>query len=216
MRIFLADDHPMTIAGYCDALRNVSSQDKESPTFTKVYNCEEAYQQLTATADVFDLAIIDNSMPPFEEKAIHSGVDVAALIRSEHPRCKIIMITAHTEVIIVYDLAKKVHPDGLIIKNDVTPEKLRIAVETILQGGTYQSPLVRNCITEIWKKELMVEDYNRQILFYLSKGFKLKDVEDTICLTTSAIQKRVTRMKKAFDVTDDTSLVKEAIRQGFI
>jgi len=214
MRIFLADDHPMTIEGYSDALLKERAG-IERPTIVKAYNCEEAHHILTHS-DSFDIAIIDNSMPPFAEKSILSGVDVAALIRTEHPRCKIIMITAHTEVIIVYDLAKKVRPDGLIIKNDVTPEKLLIAVETVLNGGAYQSPLVRNCISEIWKKELMVEDQNRQILFYLSKGFKIKDLEDTIYLTSSAIQKRISRMKKAFDVTDDTSLVKEAIRQGFI
>lgn len=216
MRIFLADDHPMTIEGYCDALRSASFLSKDRTIFSKAYDCEQAYRMLTAEPNVFDIAIIDNSMPPFAEKAILSGVDVAALIRASHPQCKIIMITAHTEVIIVYDLAKKVRPDGLIIKNDVTPEKLQTAVAAILGGGTYQSPLVRNCISEIWKKELMVEDYNRQILFYLSKGFKIKDLEDTIYLTASAIQKRISRMKKAFEVTDDTSLVKEAIRQGFI
>jgi DNA-binding NarL/FixJ family response regulator len=218
MHIFLADDHPMTVEGYCDALRNLPPA-KNRPVLAKAYNCEEAYHTLVRTdgnQQKFDLAIIDNSMPPFFEKGILSGVDVAALIRSEHPDCKIIMITAHTEVIIVYDLAKKVRPDGLIIKNDATPQKLLTAVNTVLEGGTYQSPLVRNCISEIWKKELMVEDYNRQILFYLSKGFKIKDLEDTIYLTSSAIQKRISRMKKAFDVTDDTSLVKEAVRQGFI
>jgi DNA-binding NarL/FixJ family response regulator len=62
----------------------------------------------------------------------------------------------------------------------------------------------------------MVEDYNRQILLYMSKGFKIKELADIICLTTSAIQKRIVRMKKAFDVDDDNGLVKEAIRQGFI
>jgi hypothetical protein len=34
------------------------------------------------------------------------------------------MITANTEVVIVYDVVKKVRPEGLIIKNDITPEKL--------------------------------------------------------------------------------------------
>ena len=218
MRIFLADDHPMTVEGYCDALRK-DPFGQSRPVFVKAYSCEEAYHRLLRTQgdqNVFDLAIIDNSMPPFVEKSILSGVDVAALIRLEQPQCRIIMITAHTEVIIVYDLAKKVRPDGLIIKNDVTPEKLQTAVAAVLSGGSYQSPLVRNCISEIWKKELMVEDYNRQILFYLAKGFKIKDLEETIYLTSSAIQKRISRMKKAFDVTDDTSLVKEAVRQGFI
>jgi DNA-binding NarL/FixJ family response regulator len=106
--------------------------------------------------------------------------------------------------------------DGLIIKNDITPDKLQQAVAEVLQGNSFKSITVQNCINDIWKKELMVEDYNRQILFYLSKGFKVKELEGVIFLTTSAIQKRIIRMKRAFDVTDDSGLVKEAIKQGFI
>ncbi|HKO76841.1 MAG TPA: hypothetical protein VJU52_06465, partial [Flavobacterium sp.] len=120
------------------------------------------------------------------------------------------------EIIIVYEIYKKIRPDGLIIKNDITPNKLQQAMVEIMEGNPFQSTMVRNCINEIWKKELMVEDYNRQILYYLSKGFKIKELEGVICLTTSAIQKRIIRMKKAFEAKDDSSLVKEAIRQGFI
>ena len=213
MNVLLADDHPMTIEGYHDALQKNPFQ-IYSPVFTKAYNFEEACQAVERIA--YDLAIIDNSMPPYLEGGITSGIELAQFIRTKLPSCKVIIITAHTEVVIVYDIAKKARPDGLIIKNDVTPEKLQSAVIDVIKGGTYQSPLVKNCISEIWKKELMVEDYNRQILFYLSKGFKIKDLEQTVYLTSSAIQKRISRMKKAFDVSDDTSLVKEAIKQGFI
>ncbi|TEB41368.1 hypothetical protein D0809_25880 [Flavobacterium circumlabens] len=113
-------------------------------------------------------------------------------------------------------MAKKIRPEGLIIKNDITPNNLPIVVKEVMQGNQYQSPTVKSCINEIWKKELMVEDYNRQILFYLSKGFKIKELEPIIYLTTSTIQKRIIKMKKAFDVTDDIGLVKEAITQGFV
>jgi hypothetical protein len=126
------------------------------------------------------------------------------------------MITAHTEVIIVYDIVKKVHPEGLIIKNDITPEKLQQAVIAIIGGEQNYSTIVKKCINEIWKKELMIEDYNRQILLYLSKVFKIKELDGIIYLTTSASQKRIIRMKKVFAVEDDTGLVKEAIKQGFI
>lgn len=213
MNVLLADDHPMTIEGYHDALQK-NPFAEFGPTFTKAYSFEEAHQAIERTS--FDLAVIDNSMPPFPEAGLSSGIDLALYLRNKLPPCKVIIITAHTEVIIVYDIAKKARPDGLIIKNDVTPDKLQTAVMEVVKGGTYQSPLVKSCVSEIWKKELMVEDYNRQILFYLSKGFKIKDLEQTVYLTASAIQKRISRMKKAFDVSDDTSLVKEAIKQGFI
>lgn len=218
MNIFIVDDHPMTVEGYVNALL-VAPFGLFKPAFTKAYNCEEAYNTLSRTSaakELFDIAIVDKGLPGYEMKSILSGSDLAILIREKMPNCKIIMITAHTEVIIVYDIAKKIRPEGLIIKNDITPEKLQRAVMEVMQGNQYKSPIVKSCINEIWKKELMIEDQNRQIILYLSKGFKIKELEEIICLTTSAIQKRIIRMKKAFEVTDDTGLVKEAIKQGFI
>lgn len=218
MNIFLVDDHPMTVEGYSNALL-ATHFGLRNPIFTKAYSCEEAYATLLkkiSLNELFDIAIIDKGLPGYDTKSILSGSDLAILIREKMPNCKIIMITAHTEIIIVYDIVKKVRPEGLIIKNDITPEKLQQAVIDIIAGEQYYSTIVKRCINEIWKKELMIEDYNRQILLYLSKGFKIKELESIIHLTTSTIQKRIIRMKKAFDVTDDTGLVKEAIKQGFI
>lgn len=218
MNIFLVDDHPMTVEGYSNALLETPFG-LRNPIFTKAYNCEDACAILLrklSLKKIFDIAIIDKGLPSYEAKSILSGSDLAIYIREMMPNCKIIMITAHTEVIIVYDIVKKVRPEGLMIKNDVTPQKLQQALTAIIAGEQYYSTIVKNCINEIWKKELMIEDYNRQILLYLSKGFKIKELESIIYLTTSTIQKRIIRMKKAFDVTDETGLVKEAIKQGFI
>lgn len=218
MNVLVVDDHPITVEGYINALL-VSPFGLNLPIFSKAYNCEEAYSLISRSStakESFDIAIIDKGLPGYEEKSILSGDDLTAFIREMMPNCKIIMITAHTEIIIVYEIYKNVRPDGLIIKNDITPEKLQQAVIEVIKGNSYLSITVKNCINEIWKKELMVEDYNRQILFYLSKGFKIKELEGIICLTTSAIQKRIIRMKKVFEVTDDSGLVKAAIKQGFI
>jgi DNA-binding NarL/FixJ family response regulator len=217
MNIFIVDDHPMTVEGYINALTGVSFDTQAF--YTKAHNCQDAYLIMSRKASfkqLFDIAIIDKGLPSYELKSILSGSDLAVLIQEKMPNCKIIMITAHTEVIILYGIVKKVRPDGLIIKNDLTPEKLQQAVIEVMRGNQYHSPMVKSCINKIWKKELMIEDYNRQILLYLSKGFKTKELEEIIHLSTSAIQKRIIRMKNVFDVTDDSSLVKEAIKQGFI
>lgn len=218
MNILLVDDHPMTVEGFMNALLQVNFTKKKA-AFSKVHNCKDAYNAIINASETFhpfDLAIIDQSLPGYPEQSIASGSDLALLIRKQMPDCKIIIVTAHTEVVIVYQIAKNIRPDGLIIKNDINPDNLQIIVSEVMQGKQYQSPMVKNCINEIWKKELMIEDSNRQILMYLSKGFKIKELESIVNLTSSAIQKRIIRMKKAFDVTDDTGLIKEAVKQGFI
>lgn len=218
MNVLVVDDHPMTVEGYINALSS-DILGLNSTVFSKAYNCEEAYSKIIETSSKkqsFDIAIIDKGLHGYVEQSILSGSDLAIFIKGIMPNCKIIMITAHTEIIIIYEIYKNVRPEGLIIKNDITPEKLQQAVIDISYGNSYLSITVKNCINQIWKKELMVDDYNRQILFYLSKGFKIKELEEVVCLTTSAIQKRIIRMKKVFEVTDDSGLVKEAIKQGFI
>lgn len=218
MNILLVDDHPMTVEGFINVLVN-SHFLKNKPMFTKKHSCEGAYIAITKaiqTKQLFDLAIIDQGLPSYQEQSIASGSDLALLIREHMPDCKIIMITAHSEVIVIYDIVKKISPNGLINKNDVSPDNLLLIVSEVMRGNLYHSDTIKNCINEIWKKELMFDDFNRQILSYLSKGFKVKELEDVVHLSTSAIQKRVIRMKNAFEVTDDSGLVKEAIKQGFI
>ena len=218
MNILVVDDHPMTVEGYINTLSNAPFG-LNSPIFSRAHNCKEAYLKILnyrAIKKSFDIAIIDKNLPAYEENEILSGSDLAHFIREMMPDCKIIMITAHTEIIIVYEIFKNIKPDGFFIKNDITPEKLQEGLMQIIKGEPYQSPMVKSCINEIWKKKLMVDDYNRQILIYLSKGFKIKELEEIIALTTSAIQKRIIRMKDVFEVSDDSSLVKEAIKQGFI
>lgn len=219
MNILLVDDHPMTVQGYEIALMK-DGLNKDHLNFEKAYNCEEGYNSImkanSVSTSVFDLVIIDRGLPGYQEQFLSSGSDLALFIRKVMPDCKIIMITAHTEIIVIYELSKKIRPEGLVIKNDITPDNIVEIVTDVMKGNKYQSPLVKKCIHDIWKKELMVEDHNRQILMYLSKGFKIKDFEQTISISTSAIQKRIIKMKNAFDVTDDSSLVKEAIKQGFI
>ena len=217
MNILLVDDHPMTLEGYTSALLNGPFSDTSN--FTKAYNCEEACLAISKRAPLhlhYDLAIIDYGLPAYKEKNINSGGDLAGFIRLTMPNCKIIMITAHTEIIIIYEIVKKIRPQGLIIKNDVTPEILQMVVKTVIEGDTYQSPIVKSAVNEIWKKQLMIDDNNRQVLLYLSKGFKVKELEELIFLTTSTIQKRIILMKKAFEVSDNSGLIKAAVKQGFI
>ena len=218
MNILLVDDHPMTVEGFTNVLLKTSFL-KGKPEFTQKHSCEGAYAAITAavqTDQLFDLAIIDQGLPAYAEQFLESGSDLALLLRERMPDCKIVMVTAHSEVIIIYDIVKKVAPDGLINKNDINPDNLQLIITEVMQGNQYHSATVKNCINEIWKKELMFDDFNRQILSYLSKGFKVKELEDVVHLCNSAIQKRVIRMKTAFEVTDDGGLVKEAIKQGFI
>ncbi|RWX01398.1 response regulator [Flavobacterium cerinum] len=218
MNILLVDDHPMAL----DLYENVILENFKhlAPiSITKALNCKDAYDAITTVKNnntSFDFAILDYSLPVYKEKNILSGNDIANLIRKENHSCKIVIITSHTQILLVYDILKKTQPNGMAIKNDITASGLKKMLEKVLNGDLYQSELVKKYVKEIWKKELLAEETNRQILFYLSKGYKVKELDRVIALATSTIQRRIIDIKKTFNVSDDTSLIKEAIKQGFI
>lgn len=218
MNILLVDDHPVTVEGYLIALTKEKKL-SGSLVFEKAYSCETASQFIldyTSKGLFFDIAIIDLDLPGCIEPSLASGKELALYLKSKMPSVKIIIITAHIELIIVYDVWKSVRPDGFVIKNDLTPELLLKIVEDVSEGLIYKSPMFENCIREIWKKELIVEDYNRQIIYYLSLGFRVKDLHDVIPISQGAIQKRMVKINSVFEVTDKEGLLREVKRLGFI
>ena len=74
-------------------------------------------------------------------------------------------------------------------------------------GGTY--PRIDTIVVER-------NDTNREILLYLSKGYRIQDMEKVVFLSLSAIKRRIAQMKELFEVSEDSSLVKAARIQGFI
>jgi len=213
MNVLVVDDHPMTVSGYIESLSSLFLT--QPVNFLKAYHCEGAFHKFKDCA-ALDLAILDYGLPSYEFEQLYSGIDVARRLRLEHPNCKIIVITAHTEILLVYDILRASNPDGLLLKNEITSENLPLIVREILQGNYYQSPGVRKIVKEIWKKDLMVDDLNRQILIYLAKGYRIKKIEQALSLSMSAVQRRIAQMKLAFDVKEDTGLVEEAILQNFL
>lgn len=208
----------MIIEGYQNALTRIL-KDEESLRFKVAHDCEKAYNiimQNETKNKHFALTIVNLGLPPYANAKIETGTDLSILIRKYMPSCKIMMVTAYTEVVIIYDIIRKLNPEGLIIKKDITPDNINKIFNSILTGTLYQSSSVKSCVSEIWRKQIMIKDYNRQILFYLSRGYKVKEIEQFVPLGMSAIQKRIILMKSAFNAIDNGSLVKEAIQQGFI
>ena len=90
--ILLVDDHPAILNGYLSVLGFNDKGIEFVPTFC--YNCEDAYHAITNPEQVnlFDFIFLDRSLPPFPEKKIKSGEDLAVLAREYQNKAKIIKI----------------------------------------------------------------------------------------------------------------------------
>ncbi len=219
MNILVVDDHPMTAHFYESFLKDYFSGIGSPVRIAKALNCEHAYQSITRlndSAERYDLAILDYNLPSFSSEKINSGIDIALLLRQYCPGCKIIMITGHAEALVVYEIIKKAHPEGIATKSDVTAENFPELLNMVVSGNYYQSATVKACALKIWEKDIMVDDHNRRIILHLSRGYKVKDLQGAVGLPASTIQKRIINIRKTLGVSDEGNLLRELERKGFI
>ena len=127
--ILIVDDHPFIIEGYKNAITRYNPKDFEF-LISQAKDCESAYNIITnPDTIVFDIAFLDISMPPYEEKGIYNGEDLAKLISEYMPNCKIILLTMYTELLKIKTIIKTISPRGLVIKNDLTFDELLFAFD---------------------------------------------------------------------------------------
>lgn len=216
MNFLIIEDHPLTTAVYSSILL----EDKALNThIVMAYDCKQAYHSIMKARHddkPFDLAIIDYNLPPYHEENLLSGADLALLIKKNFENCKIIIITSHSKILIIYDLIRRINPQGLASKSDISTDNLIDIIKEVLNGKLYKSPQINACVEEIWTKDLIFDDYNRKILRYLAKGYKIKDLEEVIMLSKSAINKRIIKLKKTFNAEDEKELLRKVFEQNFL
>jgi len=207
-QILLVDDHLMVLEGYSSILSTINNK------VHKLTSCEEVYHWVTK-GNTCDFAIIDHDLPAFEEKKIFSGVDCALLIKEHLPNCKIIIITAHEKALFLYNIYNKVRPDALINKADFTVDLIQ-KIMTYDSNDVFLSKTVSLAIKEITNKMSLLDSLNREILMYLSQGFKISQLENFVFLSTSGIQKRVTKMLHEFEMKDYHELIQVLRKNGIL
>lgn len=220
LKILMIDDHPMIIEGYKSIL-SFNSLGYQIKT-TDALNCKDAYtiiSDIKSTED-FDLVFLDLSLPPYEEKGIHSGEDLALLLRKKCRELKIIILTSHAEGFLLYNLKKKINPEGLLVKSDFSAEELLVAFEKIIEGEIYETKTVTEAIEEIANsgKNTLLDEINREIIVLLSKGVLTKSLPAHFNLSISTIDKRKAQIREYFllEKGTDEDIVNEARKHGFI
>jgi DNA-binding NarL/FixJ family response regulator len=217
LNTLIVDDHPFIIEAYKNAIKKYSLQGQEF-VVTQAANCKAGYENIVESTTPFDLAFFDISMPEYAEKGIYSGEDLAMLMKTEMPNCKIILLTMHTELLKINNIIKTINPGGLIIKNDLTFDELLFAIDKIINGGSYYSQTVIKLVGQAQYNHIELDVFDKQILFHLSKGVKSKDLAQYIPLSASAIEKRKLNIKEVLEVNSDsdTDLIAEAKNKGVI
>ena len=218
LNVLMVDDHPPIIEGY----KSILSYNPFGYNLHTIaaYCCETAYFIITEKAKpfAFDIVFVDVTLPPFQEKNIESGEDLVLLVKQHLPEAKIVMLTSHTESLMLYRILNECQPDGLLVKSDFLSDEFLAAFDTIVKGGKYYSATVKTQINEMISSVKTLDSYNRQIIILLSQGVKTKNLHEHVNLSTSAIEKRKAVIKDYFGIAKgtDEDILREARKQGLI
>ena len=213
----MIDDHPSQIEGY----KTILSYNRRGIIIeaTACHDCEAAYNLIQSPAAAkYDLVFLDQNLPAYSPCNIKSGSDLARLIRQKMPKAMLVFLTSHIEAFVLYNIIQQLKPEGLLVKSDFDAEDLLRAFDCILNGGTYHSETVIKRMRSMIAKTEYLDSLNRQIIFFLSRGVKTKNLPEHLHLSLSAIEKRKAQIKDYFCIGagQDKDIVSVARELGLV
>ncbi|TYA86808.1 response regulator [Seonamhaeicola marinus] len=218
--VLIVDDHPLIVKAYQSAVKHVGKRQEFDFKIDTANNCDSANAliQQYIGAEGLDLVFLDISLPPSEDGKIISGEDLGMLIREVLPEAKIVVSTTYTKNVRLNSILKSIDPDGFLIKNDLTPEVLTEAIESVLEEPPYYCKTVLKFLRKKSTNDFVLDRTDRQMLFELSKGAKMKDLPGILNLSIAAIERRKRILKEEFNVESkgDRELLQAAEDSGFI
>ena len=215
----IVDDHPVNVDSYHALLKKIKRYEKSNYLFA--YDCEQAFNTINnnyLNEKAIDFALIDISLPAYEDKKLYSGSDVAVYIRQKFSNCKIIIISMHKEPLWVNQIIKELNPEGFIAKSDINYKCFPEIFKCIEESEIYLSQSIVLAQKILIQKNINWDNYDSKILQLIADGIKTINLPKFIPLSLSAIEKRKSNIKKQLVLEDatDKELIDSAKKMGFI
>jgi len=220
-KVLLIDNHPLILEIYEIALSKASLVIGNTVfEIETAENSEIAMQKigLASKSDGFDIIFLDIKLPPSNDGKILSGEDIGIKINELLPNSKIIVSTTFNDNYRVQNILKNVNPDGFLIKNDINTEELLVAIKNVITDPPYYSKSVLKLLRKQATSEFLLDEIDRQLLYEMSIGTKMKDLPNIIPRSMAGIEKRKRQLREIFNVheNDDRGLILAAKEKGFI
>ena len=202
IKVLVAEDHNIVREGLINCL-NLNS---EVIVVGEACNGIEALKKTKELEP--DILLLDLSMPELD------GIEVLQIIKKRSPEIKVIILTAHYEKEYVEEMRSK-GADGYLLKN-ITLTDLNKAIDKVYKGGKFFFDKLNDEKETYLDKPPELTDREIQVLRMLANELSAKEIADKLNLSVRTVETHRENIKKKFNVTSMISLVKLAIKYGYI
>ncbi len=221
INVAVVDDHPLIAEAYIRTLEDYFFESQEYDLKVSLFHDMQSFIDKTKETNFISnihLIFLDIKMPPTKDGKYLSGEDLGIKIKNELISAKLIVATTYNDNYRIHSLLKSLNPDGFLIKNDLTPEELKIAITSVLNEPPYYSKTVLKLIRKQMSHDYILDSLDRKLLHELSSGTKMVALPNILPLSIAGIEKRKRNLKILFNVENfgDRELIKIAKEKGFI
>jgi DNA-binding NarL/FixJ family response regulator len=203
IRVLLADDHSLVAAGMRSMLE---------PSYEVVGTAENGRTMLQLAERLKpDVILMDISMPEL------NGIEAARQLRIITPKAKVIFVTMHTDATFVRE-ALRAGGSGYVSKRSA-PKELGTAIQEVLRGHTYLSPLVTKDFVDDTQQSSaapfgLLTTRQREVLQLVAEGRSVKEIATKLGVSPKTIEFHKSNIVQALGLHTTADLVKYAIRHG--
>jgi DNA-binding NarL/FixJ family response regulator len=210
IRVLLADDHKLVLAGFRSMLGKLSNVE----IIAETGDGREALDLIRQHAP--DVALLDITMPSL------TGLEVATRVADEMPNVRVIILSMHTSEDYIAR-AIRAGVSGYLLKT-ADPIELELALRAAMNREMYLSPTVSKQLVEDYARRIGADNAagdqltarQREILQSIAEGKSTKDIAVALNLSVKTVETHRKDLMDRLGIHDVAGLVRYAIRAGII
>ena len=158
-----------------------------------------------------DLVLLDIALPDAD------GLEIARVVIEEFPQIKILGISSHRDAWTMLRV-QRVGLHGFVDKQDQRPAILTEAIETVMAGQVYFSPIVREASASLRRDprafNRLLSDYEIRILSLIGESLTNEEIAAALSVSAATVQSRRRDILRKLDVHSTPKLIHYAIANG--
>ena len=210
-KIIIVDDHDLFRLGLQTTLKN---RHADISVVGEAHSGTSLFSLLKTTA--CDLVLLDIALPDM------SGIEIARILKTKHPKLKIIVISADNSAPIIEELID-IGIEGFINKSNCNSDTLAEAIRSVMQGIEYFGKDISEIIYRIYvaqkKTSEISSEFSEQeksVIQYCHQGLSGKQIADRLNLSLRTVDWHKSNIFRKLGINTTLEMVRFAVKNGII